>query len=50
MIKIPLVIYNKLKERDRWLTCLERAGVDSWEGYQDANDIRHLMLLEKYEK
>lgn len=30
----------KLQERDFWLDCLEAAGVDNWEGYDVAIDIR----------
>jgi predicted RNase H-like nuclease (RuvC/YqgF family) len=30
---------EKLKKRDEWLSCLEAAGVDNWEGYNDAIDI-----------
>jgi len=29
-----------LEERDAWLDCLEIAGVDNWEGYSYACDIR----------
>lgn len=28
-----------LKKRDNWLSCLEAAGVDNWEGYDIACDI-----------
>lgn len=28
-----------LKERDQWLSCLEAAGVDNWEGYDYAKDL-----------
>ena len=30
----------RLQKRDRWLTCLEQAGVDNWAGYDIAIDIR----------
>jgi len=30
----------KLEERSNWLSCLEAAGVDNWEGYDIAQDIR----------
>ena len=33
-------INNKLQDRDDWLCCLESAGVDNWEGYDVAQDIR----------
>ena len=32
--------YDKLNERDYWLTCLEAAGVDNWNGYDEAIDIK----------
>lgn len=28
--------YEELLDRDFWLSCLERAGVDNWEGYDYA--------------
>jgi len=31
---------EELKKRDEWLSCLEAAGVDNWEGYDIAIDIR----------
>lgn len=31
---------EKLEERDNWLRCLEAAGVDNWEGYGIAIDLR----------
>ncbi|MFD6935285.1 hypothetical protein ACFWAP_03885 [Streptomyces goshikiensis] len=30
----------KLEERSSWLGCLERAGVDGWQGYDVARDLR----------
>lgn len=32
--------YKELQERDKWLSCLEGAGVDNWEGYDMAIDMR----------
>lgn len=29
----------KLEKRDEWLSCLEEAGVDNWEGYSVAHSI-----------
>ena len=40
MITISKVQYEYLLERDNWLNCLECAGVDNWEGYCYAIDIR----------
>lgn len=35
------IIRNKsLQERDEWLSCLEQAGVDNWDGYSFAIDIK----------
>lgn len=31
---------EKLEKRDEWLSCLEAAGVDSWEGFGIAIDMR----------
>lgn len=31
---------EKLEKRDKWLSCLEAAGVDNWEGYDIAIDKR----------
>ena len=33
-------IVEKLEKRDEWLSCLEQAGVDNWEGLGVAVDIR----------
>ena len=31
---------EKLEKRDEWLSCLEAAGVDNWEGFGIAIDMR----------
>jgi len=31
--------YDELLERDRWLCALEAAGLDNWEGCEQAVDI-----------
>lgn len=31
---------EKLEKRDEWLSCLEAAGVDNWNGYSMAIEIR----------
>lgn len=36
MITIPKSQYAALLERDDWLTCLENAGVDNWDGWEIA--------------
>jgi len=38
-ITIPIEEYNFLKKSVLWLTCLENAGVDNWEGYDHAIDL-----------
>ena len=40
MITITKKEYERLLERDDWLMCLEAAGVDNWEGYYYAQDMR----------
>lgn len=32
--------YEELLANTRWLYCLEAAGVDNWDGYDVAQDIR----------
>lgn len=43
MITITRIEYNRLVDNDTWLDCLEAAGVDTWEGYEDA-----LLIKEQY--
>jgi hypothetical protein len=31
--------YEYLSQRDLWLTALERAGIDDWEGCEDALEL-----------
>mgnify|MGYP001762721509 CR=1 FL=1 len=38
-ITIPLSEYAKLKADQLWLTCLEQAGVDNWDGFEEAQKI-----------
>lgn len=38
---IPLSRYEYYVERDEWLTALEHAGVDNWEGFDYAKDLLH---------
>lgn len=35
-VTIPKAEYEKLLEDQFWLECLESAGVDSWDGYDEA--------------
>lgn len=32
---------KRLEDRDEWLQCLENAGVDNWEGFSLAQDIKN---------
>jgi hypothetical protein len=48
MVTITKAEYEKLLEDSDWLNCLEQAGVDNWEGYSVAIDIRdEYKLLEE---
>lgn len=31
--------YDELLERDKFLTCLENAGVDNWDGIEYAHEL-----------
>lgn len=35
--------YDRLVRRDNWLACLEAAGVDNWQGWDDAIEFRNSM-------
>lgn len=41
LVSISREEYNKLLKRDDWLGCLEAAGVDSWDGVDEAIDIKN---------
>lgn len=36
MITISEELYRELIDRDNWLSALEAAGVDNWDGYEEA--------------
>lgn len=38
-VTIELSEYEELLEAAAWVSALEAAGVDSWEGYEEAQDI-----------
>lgn len=40
MVSVGKILFNHLTERDEWLSYLEGAGVDNWEGYDYACDQR----------
>lgn len=31
--------WEEIQEKLTWLECLERAGVDNWEGYDEAREM-----------
>ena len=39
MITISEEEYNKMLDRLMWLDALERAGVDNWDGWEEAQEI-----------
>lgn len=40
MVTIKKSEYEQLIERDIWLQCLEAAGVDNWQGMEEAIRIK----------
>jgi len=40
MVTIPKKEYDKLVEDSNWLSCLEGAGVDNWDGISEAYALR----------
>lgn len=39
-VTISRAEYERLQERDDWLSCLEAAGVDNWDGMDEAIFMR----------
>lgn len=39
MVQITKVEYNNLVKDQKWLRCLEGAGVDNWDGWDYAVDL-----------
>jgi hypothetical protein len=39
MVSIPWSEYEELLDRSAWLDALEAAGVDNWEGIDQAHEI-----------
>jgi hypothetical protein len=39
MVTITKKELTRLQERESWLECLEAAGVDNWQGYDDAQKM-----------
>lgn len=40
MVTITKEEYERLRERDEFLSCLEANGVDNWSGYGDAQQMQ----------
>lgn len=40
MITIPKSIYDQLCKDSEWLGFLEAAGVDNWDGFDEARQLR----------
>lgn len=38
-VTIPQAEYDEMIERIEWLECLEQAGVDNWDGYDEAREL-----------
>ncbi len=38
-VAISKAVYARLLKRDAWLSCLEGAGVDNWDGYDYAQEL-----------
>lgn len=38
-VTITRELYDQLIEDARWLACLEEAGVDNWQGFDEARAI-----------
>jgi hypothetical protein len=41
MVTITKKEYKRLFKREEWLSCLEAAGVDNWEGFDYAREIKN---------
>jgi len=41
MVTITLQEYNTLCKKSDWLDCLEEAGVDNWQGIEEAIRIKN---------
>jgi len=50
MVRISKKEYERLLEDSQWLCALEAAGVDNWEGYEEAQDALELIEQSKKEK
>jgi hypothetical protein len=41
MVYVPLKLHNWLLDREDFLSRLEQVGVDNWEGYSEAVDLKN---------
>lgn len=39
VVTIPMSEYQALLERSQWLSALECAGVDNWQGIEEAHNL-----------
>lgn len=46
-VTISKEYYEELYENSMWLEALEMAGVDNWEGYDDAREIYKQLKSER---
>lgn len=45
-VEITRKVYDQLVKDSEWLSCLEAAGVDNWEGIDEAFEIRRERMSE----
>lgn len=38
-VTVDAAEWEEIQEKLTWLECLERAGVDNWEGYDEAREM-----------
>lgn len=49
-VSIRIDQWERLKRRDEWLECLEAAGVDNWQGMEEAISIaKETGFYERYD-
>jgi hypothetical protein len=48
MVMIEAEELDRLRKAEHWLSCLEAAGIDGWDGYSYASSIYHGEETEPY--
>lgn len=48
-VTIPKQEYDRLEKDSLWLSCLEMAGVDNWDGIEEAMSMFRVMRSESGE-